>query len=117
MSLNHIHILKNIEGIFQEQGIKYTLYTDFDGNYDLIGNKTIKLWNYFPLSGTRLNAAVFFANEFLREYGLFMALHVLTKDVQKHIVMTNQKTGRRVEGHSLVKQDTHSFVVSYIPIQ
>lgn len=80
---NHNYIKSNLTEMFNRYEVRHTTYSDFEGahssqydtKYDLIDGKTIKFWNIFPYSGAKLDALVYYANEFLRPFGLFLAWH------------------------------------------
>lgn len=85
MYIDHCYIKATLMAIIDQAGIKYTDYSDAENQagYHLVDGLTIKFWNIFPSSGSKVDSAVMTANEFLKPYGLYLAHHILNEKVQR----------------------------------
>lgn len=117
---DHSTIFTTLQAIVDSAGVKYQPYTDNedDTTYHCVDGKSIKFWNIFPYSGSRVDEMMFRANRYLQPFGLQLFFHIFSTKATRLvpvIVPQKDRPDARCQGYVEIPKFTLSLLVKPIP--
>lgn len=117
---DHTQIFSTLQAYVETAGIKYTSYTDnaTESIYHCVDGKSIKFWNVFPYSGSKVDEMMYQSNRYLQQFGLMLVFHIFVEHIEKLVpVIVPQQRGPEVrcKGYVNIPKFTLSLLVKPIP--